>query len=186
MAPEANCPAVAGKYRGQRRGQAEGPKSLRVPSLSGLGGVSQAAPTVRPLQGPQRPRRTALPARPTPRRIARGQAGRGMPALRASSARCKPAPSRKDRMCCPNLMASLGTAEGMELLGDRNSGNTACRAPPPGFSAALATTAPARHALAEHPCTWRTLLIKVAAEVVVKTRQFVVRLSASGLHQNEA
>jgi hypothetical protein len=30
-----------------------------------------------------------------------------------------------------------------------------------------------------HPCTWRTLLIKVAAEVVVRTRRIVVRLSSS-------
>jgi hypothetical protein len=30
-----------------------------------------------------------------------------------------------------------------------------------------------------HPCTWRTLLIKVAAEVVVTTRRVVVRLSSS-------
>src|SRR5262249_50707636 len=29
-----------------------------------------------------------------------------------------------------------------------------------------------------HPCTWRTLLIKVAAEVVVSTRRIVVRLSS--------
>jgi hypothetical protein len=29
-----------------------------------------------------------------------------------------------------------------------------------------------------HPCTWRTLLIKVAAEVVVRTRRIVIRLSA--------
>jgi hypothetical protein len=28
-----------------------------------------------------------------------------------------------------------------------------------------------------HPCTWRTLLIKVAAEVVVSTRRVLVRLS---------
>jgi hypothetical protein len=27
-----------------------------------------------------------------------------------------------------------------------------------------------------HPCTWRTLLIKVAAEIVVRTRRIVVRL----------
>jgi hypothetical protein len=33
-----------------------------------------------------------------------------------------------------------------------------------------------------HPCTWRTLLIKVAAEVVVRTRRIVVRLSASWPH----
>jgi hypothetical protein len=33
-----------------------------------------------------------------------------------------------------------------------------------------------------HPCTWRTLLIKVAAEVVVRTRQIVVRLSSSWPH----
>jgi hypothetical protein len=32
------------------------------------------------------------------------------------------------------------------------------------------------------PCTWRTLLIKVAAEVLVRTRRIVVRLSASWLH----
>jgi len=30
-----------------------------------------------------------------------------------------------------------------------------------------------------HPCTWRTLLIKVAAEVVVWTRRIVVRPSSS-------
>jgi hypothetical protein len=28
------------------------------------------------------------------------------------------------------------------------------------------------------PCTWRTLLIKVAAEIIVSTRRVVVRLSA--------
>jgi hypothetical protein len=33
-----------------------------------------------------------------------------------------------------------------------------------------------------HPCTWRTLLIKVAAEVVVRTRRIVVRLSSSWPH----
>jgi YD repeat-containing protein len=33
-----------------------------------------------------------------------------------------------------------------------------------------------------HPCTWPTLLIKVAAEVVVRTRRIVVRLSSSGPH----
>jgi hypothetical protein len=33
-----------------------------------------------------------------------------------------------------------------------------------------------------HPCTWRTLLIKVAAEVVVSTRRVVVRLSSSWPH----
>jgi hypothetical protein len=33
-----------------------------------------------------------------------------------------------------------------------------------------------------HPCTWRALLIKVAAEVVVSTRRIVVRLSSSWLH----
>jgi hypothetical protein len=32
------------------------------------------------------------------------------------------------------------------------------------------------------PCTWRTLLIKVAAEVVVRTRLIVVRLSSSWPH----
>jgi hypothetical protein len=32
------------------------------------------------------------------------------------------------------------------------------------------------------PCTWRTLLIRVAAEVVVRTRRIVVRLSASWPH----
>ena len=32
------------------------------------------------------------------------------------------------------------------------------------------------------PCTWRTLLIKVAAEVVVRTRRVVVRLSSSWPH----
>ena len=33
-----------------------------------------------------------------------------------------------------------------------------------------------------HPCTWRTLLIKVAGEVVVRTRRIVVRLSSSWPH----
>jgi hypothetical protein len=33
-----------------------------------------------------------------------------------------------------------------------------------------------------HPCTWRTLLIKVAAEVVVRTRRIVVRLSSTWPH----
>jgi hypothetical protein len=33
-----------------------------------------------------------------------------------------------------------------------------------------------------HPCTWRTLLIKVAAEVVVRTRRIVVRLASSWPH----
>jgi hypothetical protein len=33
-----------------------------------------------------------------------------------------------------------------------------------------------------HPSTWRTLLIKVAAEVVVTTRRIVVRLSSSWPH----
>jgi hypothetical protein len=33
-----------------------------------------------------------------------------------------------------------------------------------------------------HPCTWRTLLIKVAAEVFVSTRRIVVRLSSSWPH----
>ncbi len=33
-----------------------------------------------------------------------------------------------------------------------------------------------------HPCTWRTLLIKVAAEVVVSTRRIVVRLSSNWPH----
>jgi hypothetical protein len=33
-----------------------------------------------------------------------------------------------------------------------------------------------------HPCTWRTLLIKVAAEVIVRTRRIVVRLSLSWPH----
>jgi hypothetical protein len=33
-----------------------------------------------------------------------------------------------------------------------------------------------------HPCTWRTLLIKVAAEVVVRTRWIVIRLSSSWPH----
>src|SRR5262249_31820753 len=35
-----------------------------------------------------------------------------------------------------------------------------------------------------HPCTWRTLLIKVAAEVIVRTRRIVVRLSSSWPHLN--
>jgi hypothetical protein len=33
-----------------------------------------------------------------------------------------------------------------------------------------------------HPCTWRALLIKVAAEVVVRTRRILVRLSSSWPH----
>jgi hypothetical protein len=33
-----------------------------------------------------------------------------------------------------------------------------------------------------HPCTWRTLLIKVAAEVVVSTRRIMIRLSSSWPH----
>jgi hypothetical protein len=33
-----------------------------------------------------------------------------------------------------------------------------------------------------HPCTWRTLLIRVAAEVVVRTRRIVVRLSSGWPH----
>jgi hypothetical protein len=33
-----------------------------------------------------------------------------------------------------------------------------------------------------HPCTWRTLLIKVAAEVVVSSRQVLVRLASSWPH----
>jgi hypothetical protein len=33
-----------------------------------------------------------------------------------------------------------------------------------------------------HPCTWRILLIKVAAEVVSSTRRIVVRLSSSWPH----
>src|SRR5205085_5264863 len=33
-----------------------------------------------------------------------------------------------------------------------------------------------------HPCTWRTLLIKVAAEITVRTRRIVVRLSSSWPH----
>jgi hypothetical protein len=33
-----------------------------------------------------------------------------------------------------------------------------------------------------HPCTWRTLLIKVTAEVVVSTLRIVVRLSSSWPH----
>jgi hypothetical protein len=33
-----------------------------------------------------------------------------------------------------------------------------------------------------HPCTWRTLLIKVAAEVVVRTRRIVIRLASSWPH----
>ena len=33
-----------------------------------------------------------------------------------------------------------------------------------------------------HPCTWRRLLIKVAAEVIVRTRRIVVRLSSSWPH----
>jgi hypothetical protein len=33
-----------------------------------------------------------------------------------------------------------------------------------------------------HPCTWRTLLIKVATEVLVRTRRIVIRLSSSWPH----
>jgi hypothetical protein len=33
-----------------------------------------------------------------------------------------------------------------------------------------------------HPCTWRTLLIKVAAEVVVRSRRIVIRLASSWPH----
>ena len=33
-----------------------------------------------------------------------------------------------------------------------------------------------------HPCTWRTLLVKVAAEVVVSTRRVLVRLSSNWPH----
>jgi hypothetical protein len=33
-----------------------------------------------------------------------------------------------------------------------------------------------------HPCTWRTLLVKVAAEVIARTRRIVVRLSSSWPH----
>jgi hypothetical protein len=33
-----------------------------------------------------------------------------------------------------------------------------------------------------HPCTWRTLLIKVAAEAIVRTRRIVIRLSSSWPH----
>jgi hypothetical protein len=33
-----------------------------------------------------------------------------------------------------------------------------------------------------HPCTWRMLLIKGAAEVVVRTRRIVIRLSSSWPH----
>src|SRR5262249_12085949 len=33
-----------------------------------------------------------------------------------------------------------------------------------------------------HPCTWRTLLIKVAAEVIVRTRRGLGRLSSRGPH----
>src|SRR5262249_41582399 len=33
-----------------------------------------------------------------------------------------------------------------------------------------------------HSCTWRTLLIKVAAEVIVRTRRILVRLSSSWPH----
>jgi hypothetical protein len=35
-----------------------------------------------------------------------------------------------------------------------------------------------------HPCTWRTLLIKVAADVVVSTRRIVERLSSSWPHRD--
>ena len=34
------------------------------------------------------------------------------------------------------------------------------------------------------PCTWRSLLIKVAAEVIVRTRRIVIRLSSSWPHLN--
>jgi hypothetical protein len=34
------------------------------------------------------------------------------------------------------------------------------------------------------PCTWRTLLIKVAAEVLVSSRRIVIRLAANWPHQN--
>ena len=37
-----------------------------------------------------------------------------------------------------------------------------------------------------HPCTWRTLLIKVATEVIVRTRRIVVRLSSSCPHLDKA
>jgi len=33
-----------------------------------------------------------------------------------------------------------------------------------------------------HPCTWRMLLIKVAAEVVVSSRRVVIRLSSCWPH----
>ena len=33
-----------------------------------------------------------------------------------------------------------------------------------------------------HPCTWRTLLIKVAAEVMVRTRRILARLSSNWPH----
>jgi hypothetical protein len=33
-----------------------------------------------------------------------------------------------------------------------------------------------------HPCTWRILLIKVAAEIVVRTRRIVIRLASNGPH----
>jgi hypothetical protein len=33
-----------------------------------------------------------------------------------------------------------------------------------------------------HPCTWRILIIKVAAEVVVRTRRILIRLSSSWPH----
>jgi hypothetical protein len=33
-----------------------------------------------------------------------------------------------------------------------------------------------------HPCTWRTLLIKEAAEVVARTRRIVIRLASSWPH----
>jgi hypothetical protein len=34
----------------------------------------------------------------------------------------------------------------------------------------------------EQPCTWRTLLIKVAPKVIMRTRRIVVRLSSSWPH----
>ena len=53
--------------------------------------------------------------------------------------------------------------------------------PPPQEPAAPA--ARRRDVLAEaQPCTWRSVLIKVAAEVLVSTRRVVVRLSASWPH----
>jgi hypothetical protein len=36
-----------------------------------------------------------------------------------------------------------------------------------------------------HPCTWRSRLIKVAAEITTSSRRILVRLSSSWPHLNE-